>query len=185
MIEQQRRQQALMGFKNFIFCALVIGYAFSSAFFYFTIETQTKCLFIMTYKYAALPVALLSFFLFKKLFELFFKIEKPSWPWQGSISMTILVLAFLPPYLSLLNAALPFQGNEIYVEGRIEKKWIGRGKYGSGKQLIRLNTLNCCDRKYTFMIRDEKIFQELEVGDNYERTVVTGGFGLPYKWLFW
>ncbi len=174
-----------MHLKNYIFCALIIGYTFSSAFFYVTIETQTKCLFIMTYTYAALAVALLSFFLFKKLFQLFFKVENLEWSWQGRVAITILILVFLPPHLSFLNATLPFQGNGLFIEGRIEKKWIGRGKYGSGKRLILLDALNCCNRKYTFMILGKKIFQKLMVGDNHSRTVLIGTFGLPYKRLFW
>jgi hypothetical protein len=80
---------------------------------------------------------------------------------------------------------LPLQQKKVLVEGHIVRKWVGHGKYGDGKRLIKLDTFNCCDRQYTFMIRDEDEFRKLHVGSPYKKIVMIGGLGLPYKRLFW
>jgi len=168
--------------KNYIVSGMILGYGFISFILFVTIETQWKCLLIITYKYASVPILLFSMFLSLKIFPEFFPVKKTSHLWQLVFAITLIMLFFAPSYVSFLNAVLPFQEKAV-IQGHIVKKIIKHGKYGKST-LIKLDTENSCARPYRFMVRDDEEFESLKVGGEYEKTVMKGGLGIAYNWLF-
>jgi hypothetical protein len=172
-----------MKLKNDIVSGIIFGYAFLSFFLFVLIETELKCLLIITYKYGTVPVILFAIFASAKIFPRFFpELKDASYFRQGVFVISFIMLIFAPPYVSLLNAVLPFQ-KETVIEGHIEKKWIASGKYGQSRR-IKLDVINSCNSPYVFIITSDEEFRKLKVGEKYRKTVMRGGLKLTYMWIF-
>lgn len=172
-----------MRLKNYVVFGIILGYSFISFLLFVIIETQLKCLLIITYKYVTVPIILFAIFASVKIFPKFFpELKEASYVRQGVFVISFIMLIFASPYVSLLNAILPFQ-TETVIEGHIEKKWITSGRYG-GSRLIKLDVKNSCNHPYIFIITSDEKYCKLKVGEKYKKTVMTGALNLTYMWIF-
>ena len=167
--------------------AFFLAYIFGGLFFLLAIETPLNAGLRMTLLWLALPFAAIVFGYTYRYEDYFAAHSKPRWRtrikarwrvWITAVLVYPMIVFFAWPYLIAANS-IPASGERISFAGPILKKWISRGKYYLGYEIVILDETTRVEMTFT-VSRAE--FQSVKSGEYFRRDFYLGRFGIPYRW---